>query len=148
MALFVDEGLEYRAPGSIVTDKETFHWWFEGLNVVTDVAYQDCRLDGEKVTCTLVSRGPCSEAQGLDVVHMPFTFTFRGDKIRSMVGDYLPEESVIVLAGAERIDTWAAAHRPEEFAKASNPAASGLSGREWGELYAGLCRDYMEASGG
>ena len=146
MALFVDEGLYFKTPGWTATDKETLRWWFDALDPVQEADNRDCQQEGETVTCTLVASGICYQAEGIEVVHLPATFRFQDHKIRSMVCNYTPEEGQIVAAGAAKIDSWSAVNRPDEYRKYTNPAAAGLTGRQWGELYAGLCRDYMEAT--
>ncbi|HUW14626.1 MAG TPA: hypothetical protein VM537_33205 [Anaerolineae bacterium] len=146
MALFVDEGLYFKTPGWTATDKETLRWWFDALHLVQEADNVDCQQQGETVTCTLVARGICYQAEGIEVVHLPATFRFEDHKIRSMVCSYIPEEGQIVAAGAAKIDSWSAVNRPDEYRKYTNPAAAGLTGRQYGELYAGLCRDYLEAT--
>ena len=145
--LFVDEGLWFNVAHMVATDKEMLRWTLDFLKGLDDEDdWRDCQQEGETVTCTLVASGICYQAEGIEVVHLPATFRFQDHKIRSMVCNYTPEEGQIVAAGAAKIDSWSAVNRPDEYRKYTNPAAAGLTGRQWGELYAGLCRDYMEAT--
>jgi hypothetical protein len=144
--LFVDGNPGYSMVGFVATDKETLRWLFDGFAVLHDDEFRDCRQEGEKVTCTLHNRGICRNAEGIEVLHIPVTFTFQDHKIRSMVGNLVPEEEKVVSAGEAKIMSWSMVHRPDEYRNYSYGELSGLTGQQWGEVLAGLCGDYLEAT--
>ena len=127
------------------TDKNLLRWYFDALTVVAEDEFRDCQQDGEKVNCNTLSSSICWEAEGLDVLHLDVTYVIQDQRIRSVVGDIVPGEKQVREEGISRTYEWYAANRPAEYQQLTDPVSAGLSGRQWGELYAGLCRDYLEA---
>jgi hypothetical protein len=145
--LFVDEGLGFDVKGFYAGDQDELRRVLDvwaGIDV-SEGGIRDCQSKDSRLTCTWYLRDICTRSHGLDAIHIPITFMFQDQKIRFVSGQSAGEEAVADEEGKRKVRAWAAANRPEEYQMYTDPA-SGLTAREWGELVAGLCRDYVEAT--
>jgi putative intracellular protease/amidase len=150
LALFVDDGLNYMWDGGKTNNKEDVRSALEymiGLGAKLTIA--DCSPKGKAFGCTLEWRDdPCAKVQtSLDVARYDLTLVGRDSRIQLLS---------LMMNSAEfdkfqneiwpKLRDWAEANRPEEWKKLMAPVVYDLKGRPLGELWAQICKAYLEAT--
>lgn len=130
-----------------------------GFETNTKYSFSNCRVDGEKVTCTVIEASDCVP---VDLVGSYYEKTFRivDGKIAyaSVTWDSSePHNAAIVKLGIER-DKWASENLPDDYAKVndgkealkfigSGDQGSGkLTASEFGQAWERICLGYAEAT--